>query len=196
VRCHLCFEFVPESCRGRIGHVACGHAASACLCCLDGYFKSSIDNGGVCEHGIRCLESGCTCYFDASAIHSACQKDYASKYERRVRTAIISADPHRRWCPSASCESVIDVSCTDTCASCSNRICVSCGAAWHGGKACEDAMDSNLRELAQRLGWRNCPHCGKMVERTEGCNSMQCCHLGCRKKFCYACAKDPCACGA
>ena len=193
-RCCLCFDYVPEMYRGCVSHAECGHAASVCLSCLGGYFKSAIDNGGVCERGIRCLEHGCTSYFDASAIRSACPKEYAAKYERRVRNAIISADPHRRWCPSASCESVIDVGLTDTCPTCTKRICISCGADWHGSKACEEAMDSSLLELAQKLGWKTCPHCGKMVERTEGCNTMQCHHLGCQQKFCYACAKEPCAC--
>jgi hypothetical protein len=73
-------------------------------------------------------------------------------------------------------------------------MCLSCGGEAHASKSCEEAADQGLVELGRSLGWKTCPFCSKMVERTEGCNSMTCRHLGCEKTFCYGCAKSPCQC--
>jgi len=39
--------------------------------------------------------------------------------------------------------------------------------------------------------YRNCPHCGILIERTEGCNRMHCVGTGaCGKFFCWRCMGD------
>lgn len=46
-----------------------------------------------------------------------------------------------------------------------------------------------LLRLARRRNWQTCPHCANLVERTEGCNSMECV---CGTGFCYCCGKEWC----
>jgi hypothetical protein len=46
------------------------------------------------------------------------------------------------------------------------------------------AAGAGVFDLAQSKNWKRCPKCGHMVERTEGCNHMQC---RCRTQFCYGC---------
>jgi len=38
--------------------------------------------------------------------------------------------------------------------------------------------------------YRNCPHCGILIERSEGCNRMHCVGPGCGKFFCWRCMGD------
>ncbi|KAK5270560.1 hypothetical protein LTR96_003837 [Exophiala xenobiotica] len=60
----------------------------------------------------------------------------------------------------------------------------------------EDENVSALRALGSEKKWKQCPTCMTMVERTDGCNHMDCI---CGIEFCYRCGKlfdedDACDC--
>jgi len=50
----------------------------------------------------------------------------------------------------------------------------------------EDQDESALYDLGLRQKWRQCPTCLTMVEKTDGCNHMDCI---CGIDFCYICGK-------
>lgn len=50
----------------------------------------------------------------------------------------------------------------------------------------EDADEAALYDLSAQKKWRQCPTCLNMVEKTDGCNHMDCV---CGLDFCYACGK-------
>ena len=59
------------------------------------------------------------------------------------------------------------------CSRCKIKVCVLCNGPWH--KAAECPKDDETRkfvETAKKEGWRQCPSCTAMVERSEGCNHM------------------------
>lgn len=86
------------------------------------------------------------------------------------------------------------------CQNCDQRTCTGClcleSAHEAGSDQCPERMDKMDKDLMQKKGWKPCPHCGHMVERTEGCDHMTC---DCGQDFCYACGAKyrggmPCNC--
>jgi hypothetical protein len=173
---------------------SCDHDKSICQLCLRTYVLTGISSNGVTESGIRCLEPTCHIPMSDASIQKLLCKQHTSQYLRFKRHAMISADKARRWCPQPGCDGVINLDESTSCQLCATLVCVDCGAVGHIGKSCDEAADVGLMSLAKQFGWKKCPFCNKMVERIEGCDSMECKHLGCRQTFCFACAKHPCAC--
>ncbi len=58
-------------------------------------------------------------------------------------------------------------------------------------------VDIDLAQLIVEKHWKQCPECGRVVEKIDGCNSMFC---YCDAAFCYECGKllwddkDVCVC--
>ncbi|KAK3335629.1 hypothetical protein B0T19DRAFT_13985 [Cercophora scortea] len=48
--------------------------------------------------------------------------------------------------------------------------------------------EEKFKEYSKARGWKECPQCRRMVEKTEGCNHIRC-HCGCH--FCYRCGREP-----
>jgi hypothetical protein len=50
---------------------------------------------------------------------------------------------------------------------------------------CPMYLSNENEELAKKEGWKQCPHpvCHSWIERTEGCNTMEC--AACKTEFCY-----------
>jgi DNA-directed RNA polymerase subunit RPC12/RpoP len=81
------------------------------------------------------------------------------------------------------------------CPKCEVKQCSLCKRPWddfHQGVSCDDytrvigdqVNDRLLTDLLKSSGWKACPHCGHVVEKTEGCNHMTCL---CKLEFCYLC---------
>ncbi|KAI1096524.1 hypothetical protein F5B19DRAFT_488481 [Rostrohypoxylon terebratum] len=49
------------------------------------------------------------------------------------------------------------------------------------------ALDNEavIKKLASDRGWRQCPNCGTLIEKNEGCGHIMC---YCGQKFCYRCS--------
>ncbi len=74
-----------------------------------------------------------------------------------------------------------------TCPSCKSKTCVACGKKEHKGVCKEDKEGKAVQALAEKKGWKTCPKCSQVVERTEGCLHMTC---RCKAEWCYACLRD------
>lgn len=79
------------------------------------------------------------------------------------------------------------------CAQCSHRTCRHCKGRAHAGAECPQDDDARkARALALKKGWKSCPRCSHMIERSSGCMHMTCkCGMG----FCYRCGKPQIECG-
>lgn len=80
------------------------------------------------------------------------------------------------------------------CPTCGEATCVECRELWHVGMTCEQFKREKrrlnvdkLNELATMKGWKNCPHCNRLIEKIGGCNSITC---RCNRTFHYG-SYDP-----
>jgi hypothetical protein len=80
------------------------------------------------------------------------------------------------------------------CFCCGNGTCRHCRNWNHPGIECwADTATQEARALAGAKGWKACPFCLNMVERSSGCLHMTC---RCGKQFCYRCGRPWSQCGS
>ncbi|KAF9531698.1 hypothetical protein CPB83DRAFT_881309 [Crepidotus variabilis] len=70
---------------------------------------------------------------------------------------------------------------------CGYRWCKSCEKEAPRSEVLHRCKDKKLDKLARKKGWKYCPGCGVLVEKTVGCNHMACGAPGCQMHFCYVC---------
>ncbi|CAO3586628.1 unnamed protein product [Absidia cylindrospora] len=83
----------------------------------------------------------------------------------------------------------------ETCECCGLQICLQCGEKAHIGMTCVNHLKSTLEqqpssEQTASIQWkinntRPCPNCSVMINRSEGCNRVDC--LLCGHRFCWHC---------
>jgi len=84
------------------------------------------------------------------------------------------------------------------CEKCKHEECLKCGDKPHKGSTCEqfrkwkeenNQADKLTNEMAKKEGLKNCPECGALSQKIDGCNYMTCQSAQCRSKtfFCYIC---------
>ena len=104
--------------------------------------------------------------------------------------------PNPVYCHNRSCGLFIPPSPADgpdnkRCLSCNRVTCRHCRNQAHSGECPADVDTQRLRALAATRGWKPCPRCSKMVEKTSGCNHISC---TCGAQFCYRCGRNyPCS---
>ena len=111
------------------------------------------------------------------------------------------ATPNPIYCSNRSCGVFVPPSQARgpdlaECPRCATATCQHCRDAFHPGTECPaDVATQQARVLATARGWKACPTCSSMVERSSGCNHMRC---RCGTQFCYGCGGFyPChRCGA
>lgn len=71
------------------------------------------------------------------------------------------------------------------CPQCARSTCRHCKGKSHDGSECaKDVAAQKARELARKKGWKACPKCASIVEKSSGCMHMVC---RCSAEFCYRC---------
>ncbi|KAK6433057.1 hypothetical protein LTR95_010764 [Oleoguttula sp. CCFEE 5521] len=64
---------------------------------------------------------------------------------------------------------------TAVCQKCDAATCTHCKGAAHGeGDCAEDSTIKETMALAKKSGWKACPGCKSVIQRTTGCNHMSC----------------------
>ena len=96
--------------------------------------------------------------------------------------------PNPKYCSNAHCSLFLPPSSIigplATCSSCRTRTCALCSGAEHAGVCQQDVAGQKVLALAGRKGWKICPNCKSVLERTEGCLHMTC---RCGAQWCYSC---------
>lgn len=75
-----------------------------------------------------------------------------------------------------------DKCCIKTCTGC---LCLE-SAHEEGSAECPERISKMDKELMVKAGWKPCPRCAHMIERSDGCDHMEC-HCG--QHFCYTCGR-------
>ena len=145
---------------------------------------------------IRCLGSSgnCQAIISFPNLEDALTRDQLDKLLEASFTRHIRKNPHiYQYCPTAGCDQVYEVSEEGklfTCFTCLTTICSRCGAVSHEGLTCEQnkkavLTDDAFLEWKKKNGAKDCPKCGCTIQKSEGCNHMEC--RACRSHICWVC---------
>ena len=185
VACAVCWCDVEEMYK-----TPCGHAYDRD--CFVNQCLSTADEAIP----LRCLGSSgdCQAIISVPNLEAALTRDQLDKVLEASFTRHIRKNPHiYQYCPTAACDQVYEVSDEGklfTCFTCLTTICSRCGAVNHEGLTCEQnkkavLTDDAFIEWKKKNGAKDCPRCGSTIQKSEGCNHMEC--RVCRSHICWKC---------
>jgi len=168
---------------------SCGHRF--CKECLTHWYTNKITEGEVDLVCMYLDESTGKCMQPLSEeeIQAIVSAETFSKYERFKRMQ----DKLMRECPFCSHTQRGDPKNPE-------MVCENCGQIYcflhsnaHPNETCEEytaRMEEEFRKNREAAGkdCKECPGCGIVVEKTQGCNHMTC--TKCKTEFCYVCGAD------
>ncbi|KAK0116144.1 hypothetical protein ONS95_013175 [Cadophora gregata] len=175
VDCISCMEAVREKDTAILpcNHIYCGD-------CIKGAFKSAYKS----RSPFQC----CGTTIPTSSVARNLSSSFIEKYNLMVlelktkRPKYCASSRCNKFIPPAEIHGPIAV-----CPYCKTRTCVACGNKEHSGVCTEDQAGRAVQALAQRQGWKQCPKCSQILERTEGCLHMTC---RCKAEWCYSCLRS------
>lgn len=194
LRCTACDDEQQEN---SLIRTTCGHFY--CASCLVVFFTNATIDESM-------FPPSC-CAAPIPLDHTARKFLSTQLIERFEQKRIEFTTTNRRYCHNARCATFLPPSDFRDdhaqCTACNRWTCILCHAAAHEGVCPNDPEAELLREMARRSGWRACPACGKLVERTSGCAHMRQSNLLlydksvnhtdfyldciCHTHFCYGC---------
>ncbi|CAG5136790.1 unnamed protein product [Candidula unifasciata] len=174
---------------------ACGH--SYCLSCLKLQITVSVQDK---TFPIICSEEHCGKPLVWKDLCFCIKKQWTSEQKLMDKSvnAFVASNPKKyKFCLTPECPVIYEVTtdeagCEFNCPSCLVSLCTSCHTAYHAGLTCrmstiEEEAARQLKQWVQgnpsQRKW--CPKCKIGVEKTEGCNRMNC--TSCRTCFCWVC---------
>ncbi|KZP26845.1 hypothetical protein FIBSPDRAFT_781658 [Athelia psychrophila] len=123
------------------------------------------------------------------------------QFTNLLETAFIAHIDHHprdfKYCTTPDCRQVYRCTTSDAasiihCPSCLSRVCSACHEEGHEGMTCAERKLNNdpeeqerlNDELASQSGFKKCPQCTTWIEKTEGCNHVEC---KCGAHICWVC---------
>ena len=180
-KCPVCWEDVMDSYT-----TPCGHAYDKE--CFQNQCLSAGDNGIP----IRCM--ACEVTFPFGDLAAALTRDQFEKLLQNSFTNHVRKHPGKyQYCPTADCDQVYEVLDDGkifTCFTCLTSICTKCGAVAHEGLTCDQYKavklgDEGFAQWKKASGAQDCPKCSCTIEKSEGCNHIEC--TGCGAHICWVC---------
>eukprot|EP01132_Coremiostelium_polycephalum_P006823 gene6823-8462_t len=171
--CPVCYcDYPGEECT----LLKCHHFI--CTGCTSQVISININDGQI--KLIKCTEPGCSQNFDLSVI----KRLITPKMFQQYQDMMMKTSGHIE-CPRCQNWATVDAkSRSSYCTSCYYTACIMCRKSWHPGVGC----DNKGREKPEGMStndMRNCPGCGIVIYRYEGCNKMTCSICG--TWFCWIC---------
>ncbi|KIM39596.1 hypothetical protein M413DRAFT_415587 [Hebeloma cylindrosporum] len=183
-------------CYGDVSHpeqLGCGH--SYCSGCLKHFLTSAVDNK---TFPLVCVGNEATCNVPVT-IPFVRRFLPAQTFQRLIEAAFDKyLEQHQqqlKYCTTPDCKQIYRRRAdkmSAKCPACFLTICLACDEEAHTGVSCEEqrilrnpAEQERLNEeLAASSGYKRCPTCRAMIEKTEGCNHMTC---RCGAHICWKC---------
>ncbi|KAG6918219.1 hypothetical protein DXG01_015812 [Tephrocybe rancida] len=184
--CPICYDAVSNPVVLDCKHVYC-------TACIRHYFTSASESK---VFPLVCMGDEAKCKVPI-AIPTIQRFLIRQKYEHLVNVAFSTyLDQHPqdfRYCTTPDCTQIYRAN-TQTmlkCPSCFAEVCSSCHEEAHEGMTCEDRRvqkaqtEEQLNDRwATEHGVKRCPACSVYIEKTEGCNHMEC---RCGAHICWIC---------
>ncbi|KAF4539054.1 RNA recognition motif protein [Lasiodiplodia theobromae] len=153
---------------------------------------------GACGHTYcrDCASATCDHVFTLTEIQDTIPE---SVFENLLEVSFMShvrAQPEIfQYCPTPDCDRIYRSS-TDgrifLCDNCITPVCTACHVVAHDGITCTEAKELGSENEIAFENWKQeqenvkcCPKCKTVIEKTYGCNHMQC--LGCKVHICWFC---------
>ncbi|KAK3127728.1 hypothetical protein QOZ80_7AG0577610 [Eleusine coracana subsp. coracana] len=188
--CPICFceledPFKLESC----GHMFCK------TCLVDQCESAMKSQDGF---PLSCLKNGCKKLLLLVDLRCLLSSEQLEELIRVSLNAFVASSAGLyRFCPTPDCTSIYKVAVADAegkpfvCGACSVEICTKCHLEYHPLISCEAYKEYKEDPDATLLEWRkgkenvkNCPSCGYTIEKSEGCNHVEC---KCGSHICWTC---------
>ena len=131
----------------------------------------------------------------ADQVRAALTPELFAQYNTMVEEQL---EPDPVHCSNATCAVFLPARLASgpdeiQCPQCRRSTCRHCKGRSHAGTECvADVCAQQARALAGRQGWKACPRCRNMVEKSSGCMHMTC---RCGAGFCYRCGRLLSECG-
>jgi hypothetical protein len=186
--CPVCWDEAAEPLKMTCGHIYCKDCFSL--------QASSADDSSL---PIRCCGSTGKCLrvFSLDELHTllpntAFEKLLATSFDAFVRTH----PQDFQHCPTPDCPNIYRISMDGSvlpCSACLTPICTTCNVISHDGMSCAEFKYLSSEGNEAFEAWkkendvRNCPKCSSPIEKTFGCNHMECTH--CTAHICWFCMR-------
>jgi len=160
--CAACDDQVPQS---AVWKAPCQH--TYCTDCLEQLFRLSLEDEIL--YPPRCCQQA----MPWSDVKTFVSHELVSEFEDK-REELEAQD--KTYCSEPACSAFIGLryiapdTLTATCPACGKLTCTTCKSASHAGDCPSDPSVLATFEIARQNGWRRCQQCGRMIERTGGCN--------------------------
>ncbi|KAK3708523.1 hypothetical protein LTR37_011418 [Vermiconidia calcicola] len=165
-----------------------------CLDCFESLCVSSDSSGS--KFAVRCQGGMGSCgkilelrelqaHLSSASLEEVLKASFKSYLRPRVN--------HYRYCPSPDCDYIYRANAgMQTCAKCLEVVCTECHEQ-HDKMTCADFKDLKsggyeaFEAFKKQMKIKDCPKCKTPIEKTEGCNHMEC--GGCNIHICWVCLK-------
>jgi hypothetical protein len=174
-------------------HTKCGH-----IYCKD-CFSNQASSADERDIPLHCFgsEGKCENIFSTDELKEMLSfTDFENLLQHSFNMHIRTRPKDFQYCPTPDCPQVYrptNAGETFFCSSCLTPICTKCNVISHDGMTCEEYkdMDSEGNKLFQKYkkehDVRDCPNCKMGIEKSEGCNHMEC--KNCGTHICWFCMK-------
>ncbi|KZP26834.1 hypothetical protein FIBSPDRAFT_781634 [Athelia psychrophila] len=185
--CPICYDAVTLPIKLGCGHVYCG-------ACIRHFLTSASTFPLVCMGD----EDKCHVPIPIPVVQRFLP---IQQFTNLLETAFIAHINHHprdfKYCTTPDCRQVYRCTTSDTasiihCPSCLSSVCSACHEDGHEDMTCTERMLHNDPEEQERLndelaaqsGFKKCPRCAVWIEKTAGCNHMEC---KCGAHICWVC---------
>lgn len=186
--CSVCWDDATDPFRTPCHHTYCTE-------CFTNQCISATDSDNI---PIRCYggdSANCTHIFSTTVLQKILPTPIFEQLLESSFTTYIRTHPQDfQYCPTPDCSQIFRISSNGInfdCPACLASICTNCALVSHDGLSCATYKElvSEGNEAFEKYkadkGIKDCPKCSTPIEKTFGCNHMEC--LGCRTHICWFC---------
>lgn len=172
--CAVCWTETTESLRTTCGHTYCRDCfASQCSSAPDGNIPvQCLGSAGDCKH-----------IFSIAELADLLKPDDFEEFFQKAFAIHVRSHKELQYCPTPDCPNIYSVTSdgtVSTCAACLTAICTTCQAVSHYGITCEQYRELTsegtraFHQWKMENGVKDCPGCNMAIEKTFGCNHLEC----------------------
>lgn len=189
VECPICLSEVDD------GYSLEGCSHLFCKACLLEQFEASMRNFDAFP--ILCSHIDCEAPIVLADMRSILSQEKLDElFRASLSSFVTSSDGKLRFCSTPDCPSIYRVAGPQesgepfVCGACNSETCTRCHLEYHPYLSCErykqfkENPDLSLKDWAKGKDVKMCPACHSTIEKSEGCNHVQC---RCGKHICWVC---------